>query len=107
MRCEKTFAFIFRLIFLTGIFVFVQQNQSAQSISTVKYEPFEFNLKTRTFYQMPQVTENIAYEQMFRLILSFEKQAQNKRTKDNCKEPISCETIFSKKPVSARKKQVN
>jgi hypothetical protein len=72
----KMIACAFSMICLSGIFVFGQQKQVVQNFFEIKNKPFEFEaLITQSHFQAEQITEDVVYEQLFRLISSFEKQA--------------------------------
>jgi hypothetical protein len=73
---KKIIACAFSIICLTGIFAFGQRNQFVPNIFNAKNEPFVLEMLNRQpQYQTLEVTEDMAYQQLFRLILSFEKQA--------------------------------
>lgn len=76
MTYIKTIAGILILIGLFDVFAFSRRDQLFQNIFDVTNESFEFEmLNAPPPYQNLEVTEDIAYQQLFRLILSLEKQA--------------------------------
>lgn len=72
----KTIISILMLICLFDVLAFGKQNQLFQNIFDVTKNPSGFELlNPEPEYQTMEVTEDIAYQELFRLILSFEKEA--------------------------------
>ncbi|HMS39165.1 MAG TPA: hypothetical protein PKE69_02985 [Pyrinomonadaceae bacterium] len=76
MMHTKAIISIFILICISNIFVFSQQKQLFQNIFKITNNPIGVEiLNSQADYQTLEVTDDIAYQQLFRLLLSFEKEA--------------------------------
>ena len=76
MRCKKTITCTFGLICLASVLAFGQQKQSARHFFNIGSKPSEFEVfKIKPSFQTPEISESIVYQQLFRLILSFEREA--------------------------------
>lgn len=76
MMHTKAIISIFILICISNIFVFSQQKQLFPNIFNITNKPVGVEiLNSQSDYQTLEVTDDIAYQQLFRLLLSFEKEA--------------------------------
>lgn len=80
----KMIAGAFSIICLFGIFAFGRQSQFVQNIFQVNNQPIGIELPySQPHYHVARVTDEMAYEQLFRLLLRFEKQATKQMNEGN------------------------